>query len=97
MAKGYWISCYHKINKPESLAAYAALAGPAILAAGGRFLVRGMPDKVYDDGVMQRTVVVEFESLAAAHAAHDGPGYQAALKALGDGVNRDFRIVEGAP
>lgn len=97
MAKGYWISCYRQINKPEALAAYAALAGPAILAAGGRFLVRGMPDKVYDNGVMQRSVIVEFDSLAAAHAAHDGPAYQAALKALGDGVDRDFRIVEGAP
>lgn len=97
MAKAYWISCYRKINKPEALAAYAALAGPAILAAGGRFLVRGMPDKVHDNGVMQRTVVVEFDSLAAANAAHDGPAYGAALKALGDAVDRDFRIVEGAP
>jgi len=95
MAKAYWISCYRSIKKPEALAAYAALAGPAILGAGGRFLVRGMPDRVYDNGVMQRTVVVEFDSLAAAHAAHDGPGYSAALKALGDAVDRDFRIVEG--
>lgn len=96
MAKAYWISCYRSIKKPEALAAYATLAGPAILAAGGRFLVRGLPDKVYDNGVMQRSVVVEFDSLAAAHAAHDGPGYQAALKALGDAVDRDFRIVAGA-
>ena len=26
---------------------------------------------------------------------HDSPGYQAALKALGDGAERDLRIVEG--
>jgi uncharacterized protein (DUF1330 family) len=97
MAKAYWISCYRAIHKPDALAAYAALAGPAILGAGGRFIVRGMPDKVHDNGIMQRTVVVEFESLAAAHAVHDGPAYQAALKALGDGVDRDFRIVEAAP
>ncbi|MDA0276429.1 MAG: DUF1330 domain-containing protein [Proteobacteria bacterium] len=96
MAKAYWISCYRQIKKPEALAAYSALAGPAILAAGGRFLVRGKPDKVHDNGLMQRTVVVEFESLAAAHAAHDGPAYSAALKALGDAVDRDFRIIEGA-
>jgi len=97
MPKAYWISCYRAIHKPEALAAYAALAGPAILGAGGRFIVRGMPDKVYDNGIMQRTVVVEFDSLAAAHAAHDGPAYGAALKALGEGVERDFRIVEAAP
>ncbi len=96
MAKAYWISCYRQIKKPEALAAYSALAGPAVLAAGGRFLVRGMPDKVHDNGLMQRTVVVEFESLAAAHAAHDGPAYGAALKALDNAVDRDFRIIEGA-
>ncbi|MBM3354636.1 MAG: DUF1330 domain-containing protein [Betaproteobacteria bacterium] len=96
MPKAYWISCYRAIHKPEALAAYAALAGPAVLGAGGRFIVRGMPDKVHDNGIMQRTVVVEFDSLAAAHAAHDGPAYGAALKALGEGVERDFRIVEAA-
>jgi uncharacterized protein (DUF1330 family) len=40
-------------------------------------------------------VVVEFESLAKAHAVHDGPAYQEALRALGNGVERDFRICEG--
>ncbi len=54
-----------------------------------------MPAKVYDNGVNQRTVIVEFDSLAAAHACHDGPAYQAARKVLGDAVERDFRIIEG--
>jgi hypothetical protein len=27
-------------------------------------------------------------------AAHDGPGYQAALKVLGNAAERDIRIVE---
>jgi uncharacterized protein (DUF1330 family) len=40
-------------------------------------------------------VVVEFESLAKAIAAHDGPQYQAALAVLGSGAERDLRIVEG--
>jgi uncharacterized protein (DUF1330 family) len=43
-----------------------------------------------------RTVVVEFDSLEKAIAAHDGAGYQAALKVLGAGAARDFRIIEGA-
>ncbi|MBM3368619.1 MAG: DUF1330 domain-containing protein [Betaproteobacteria bacterium] len=97
MAKAYWISCYRAVHKPEALAAYAALAGPAVRSGGGRFIVRGMPDKVHEQGIMQRTVVVEFESLAAAHAVRNGPAYGAALKALGDAVERDFRIVEAAP
>ncbi len=95
MAKGYWVSCYRSIKNPDQLAAYAKLAGPAIQAGGGKFLVRGTADKAYEQGVKQRTVVVEFESLAKAHATHDGPGYQEALRALGDAVERDFRICEG--
>ena len=95
MAKAYWISCYRSIRNPDALAAYAKLAAPAIQAAGGRFLVRGTAAKAYKQGVIQRTVVVEFDSLAAANAVHDGPAYQAALRVLGDSVERDFRIVEG--
>lgn len=95
MAKGYWVSCYRSIGNPDKLAAYAKLAAPAIQAAGGRFLVRGVADKAYEHGLVQRTVVIEFESLAAAHAAHDGPAYQEALRVLGDGAERDFRIAEG--
>ncbi len=95
MAKGYWISCYRSIKKPEQLAAYARLAAPAIQAGGGRFLVRGPADKAHEQGLKERTVVVEFESLAKAHAVHDGPAYQEALRVLGDAVERDFRICEG--
>lgn len=96
MAKAYWIACYRSIKNPDALAAYAKLAGPAIQAAGGRFLVRGMPAKTYEAGLNQRTVMLEFDSVAQAIAAHDSPGYQEALKALGtDAVERDMRIVEG--
>lgn len=96
MAKAYWIAFYRSIRKPEALAGYAKLAGPAIQAAGGRFLARGNPVKVYEAGLEQRTVVIEFDSVQAAVAAHDSPGYQEALKVLGDAAERDMRIVEGA-
>ena len=95
MAKAYWIAFYHSIKNPDALAAYAKLAGPAIQAAGGRFLVRGTPAKTYEVGLNQRVVVIEFESVAQATAAHDGAAYQAALKVLGNAVERDMRIVEG--
>lgn len=95
MAKAYWISCYREVKDADKLAAYAKLAGPAIAAGGGTFLCRGMPAKTYEAGQDQRTVMIEFPSVAAATAAHDSPGYQAALAALGDGAVRDIRIVEG--
>ena len=96
MAKAYWVVTYRSIKNPDALAAYAKLAGPAVQAAGGRFLVRGTPAKTYEAGLNQRVVVIEFDSLAQATAAHDSAGYQAALKALGTGaVDRDMRVVEG--
>ena len=96
MPKAYWVVQYKKIKNPDKLAAYAKLAGPAIQAAGGKFLVRGTPAKVYEGGLNQRCVVIEFDSVAAAQAAHDSPGYKAALDALGNGADRDIRIMEGA-
>jgi uncharacterized protein (DUF1330 family) len=96
MAKAYWVVCYHSIKNQDAFQAYAKLAAPAVQAAGGRYLVRGSPAKVYEQGLNQRVVVIEFESLQKALAAHDGAGYQEALKALsGDAVKRDMRIVEG--
>jgi len=95
MAKAYWINVFRKINDQAKVDAYRKLAGPVMEAAGAKFLVRGDPAKVYEAGLMQRTVVIEFPSVEAAIAAHDSPGYQAALKALGDGAERDLRIVEG--
>jgi len=35
MAKAYWVTTYRSISNPDALAAYAKLAGPAILAAHG--------------------------------------------------------------
>jgi len=96
MAKAYWVVCYHSIKNPDALAAYAKLAAPALQAAGGRYLVRGNPAKVYEAGINQRTVLVEFDSLQKAIAAHDGAAYQEALRLLGDGAKRDIRLVEGA-
>ncbi|HTC07137.1 MAG TPA: DUF1330 domain-containing protein [Acetobacteraceae bacterium] len=96
MAKAYWISCYRSVSDPDKLAAYAKLAGPAIAAGGGRFLVRGMPAKTYEAGLNQRTVMIEFASVAQAMATHDSAAYKAALDALGDGAERDIRIVEAA-
>lgn len=95
MAKGYWINCFRSIKDPAKVDAYRQLAGPAMEAAGAKFLVRGDPAKVYEAGIVGRVVVIEFESVAKAIATHDSPGYQAALKALGDGAERDLRIVEG--
>ncbi len=95
MAKAYLVLCYHSVSNDEALQEYARLALPAIQGAGGKYLARGMPAKTYEAGVDQRTVIIEFDSVAQAIAAHDSPGYQSAFKALGNAAKRDVRIVEG--
>jgi uncharacterized protein (DUF1330 family) len=55
-----------------------------------------VPAHVYEGGLSQRTVVIEFDSVEHAKAAHDSPAYQEALSALAAGAERDIRIVEGA-
>jgi uncharacterized protein (DUF1330 family) len=93
--KAYWITTYRSVRDPDAMAAYARLALLALTSAGGRFIVRGMPAQVYESGVEQRVVIIEFDSVEQAVAAHDGAAYQAALKVLGDAADRDMRIVPG--
>jgi uncharacterized protein (DUF1330 family) len=95
MAKGYWISAYRSVSDPDKVAAYGKLAGPALIAAGGRFLARGGQVTPHEAGVAQRTVLIEFDSYAAAVAAYETPAYREAVAALDGGAERDIRIVEG--
>ncbi len=95
MAKAYWISSYREVKDPQKLAAYAKLAGPAIEGGGGRFLARSVAAVAYEAGQLERTVLIEFDSVEQAVAVHESPGYKAALAALDGGVVRDLRIVPG--
>jgi uncharacterized protein (DUF1330 family) len=95
MAKGYLVVTYRAINDHDKWSAYAKLAAPAFQKAGGRFIVRGMPSKTYEMGMNQRVVIVEFDSVQKAAEAHESPDYQVALRALGNGAERDMRLVEG--
>jgi uncharacterized protein (DUF1330 family) len=95
MPKGYWVSVYRTISDPDRLSAYNALAAPAVKAAGGRTFVRGGRVEAHDEGIAERTILIEFDSFEQAVAARESVAYREALAALGDAVERDFRIVEG--
>ena len=82
--KIYQVVIYKSISDEEKLAKYAALAGPAIKGAGGKFLARGIP------------VVLEWESLEHAENGYNSEGYQEALRALDGAAIREFRYVEAA-
>lgn len=95
MSKGYWVTSYRKTNDASKLAAYAELAAPAVSAAGGKFIVRGVADEAREQGLKERTVVIEFPTYEQAVAAYQSDAYKKALEALGDGAERDLRIVRG--
>jgi uncharacterized protein (DUF1330 family) len=91
----YWICVYKEILDEAKVAAYAKLAGPALEGAGGTFVARGLPEQTYEAGERTRTVIIEFDSVETAQAAHDSPAYREALAALGGGAVRDIRILPG--
>ena len=92
--RALWVTTYKAITDPAKLAQYASVGAPAILAGGGRFVVRGMPSAVFEKGLMERTVVIEFPSVAAAIATYDSPEYRKALTLLDGGCEREIRICE---
>ncbi len=97
MTKAYWINTFRSVRDPQKLAQYIELAGPVMRQSGGRFLARGHPARVFEAGVDERTVIIEFDSVEQAVAAYQSDGYREALRALGDGAERDIRIVEAVP
>ena len=94
MNKIIQVVIYKSVSDEENLAKYAALAGPAMTAAGGRLLARGMPVAVKEAGEATRTVVIEWDSLEAAEKGYASDAYQAALTALDGGAIREFRYIE---
>lgn len=95
MPKAYIAVFYREPPDPDALTAYAKLAGPAVLANGGRILARGGRVKSLEGGIEERTVILEFENFDAALAHYNSEAYQRARAALGDGAVRDMRLVEG--
>lgn len=95
MPKGYWVTIYRSISDPAKLARYAELAPKATAPFGCKYIARGSAANAYEAGLRERIVISEFPSVEQANAAYNSPGYQEALKALGNGAERDLRIVAG--
>jgi uncharacterized protein (DUF1330 family) len=95
MPKGYWVTIYRKISDPAKLTKYAEMAPKATAPFGGKYLARATASNAYEAGLKDRIVISEFPSVEKARAAYESAGYQEALAALGDGAERDVRIVAG--
>jgi uncharacterized protein (DUF1330 family) len=64
-----------EVTDPALYERYKPLAAAAIVAAGGRYLVRGGETIAMEGAPAGRLVVLEFPDLATARAFYDGPGY----------------------
>jgi uncharacterized protein (DUF1330 family) len=91
----YWINTFIDISDEAKLARYVEQAGPAMHAAGGRFLARGNPAYVFEGGTALHTTIIEFDTVEAAVDTYNSSRYQEALRALGDGARRDIRMSRG--
>ena len=95
MAKRYFLSAHRSPANPEKRDAYLVLATPAMIKAGGKILAATNIIDAHENGVVEQTVLIEFESFEQAKAAYNGLDYQKALKALNGGADRDIMIFEG--
>ena len=66
MPKGYFVSAHRSEADPEKRAAYLKLAAPAIEKYNGKVLASTNKIKVFEDGKVEQTVLVEFESFEKA-------------------------------
>ena len=88
-----WIA-HVEVTDAEAYGKYAALAGPAIAAHGGRFLARAARYVTLEGTDRARHVVAHFPSLEAAEACYRSPEYQAALDHARGASVRDLILVE---
>ena len=66
MGKAFMVSLYFGLTQPDRLAEYADPVRTAIEANGGRFIVCGQPAHTYEDGLSERTIIIEFASVEQA-------------------------------
>jgi len=93
MPKALWIA-HVEVTDAEAYGRYAALAGPAIAAHGGKFIARAARYVTLEGADRARHVVSVFPSLEAAEACYRSPEYQAALDHARGASVRDLVIVE---
>lgn len=93
MATALWIA-HVEVTDAEAYGKYAALAGPAIAAHGGKFLARGGRYHQLEGNDRPRNVVARFPSLEVAVACYHSDAYQAALNHARGASVRDLVVIE---
>ena len=97
MSKGYVIVQVSDISNQDAYAVYRDLAGKAVAAHGGKFIVRGgKAERIEGEGDPGRVVVIEFPSVDAAKGWYASAQYQDALAIRLANSTGTLMIVEGA-
>lgn len=85
-----------QVNDAEGYGRYAAMAGPSLVAAGGKVLTADdTPVPVEGEWFGPRTVVIEFESEEAFHGWYDSPDYREAVKLRFEATESRAVLVHG--
>ena len=79
MAKGYW-SIAGTIKNPKGMEPFLQAFEAYLAKCGARFLCRDLKTDVREGNAGHLTVIIEFQSWAAAKAAYDAPQYQEMFK-----------------
>lgn len=85
-----------EVTDPQRYEEYKSQAAASILAAGGRYLVRGGDVEVLEgDAPAGRTVVVEFPNMSAAIEWYRGAAYTEARKVREGAATARMYVVDG--
>ena len=86
-----------KVTDVQQYEQYKAAAGPTVVNAGGRYVVRGGDAVALEGGeVPERTVVLQFDDRKAALAWYHSPEYQAARALREHAAELRLYVVDGA-
>ena len=86
------------VKDPDGFKQYTALSAPAVHAAGGRYIVRGVtPEMLEGAPSANRIVVVEFDTVAQAREFYHSAAYQAARVKRLSAAEFRMTLLEGAP
>ena len=92
--KAYAIVVYEEISDEGKLKKYMEIAPKAFEEFGAKFLSRGYPSIIRENGKNERTVIIEFPSVSRAEEFYNSSKYKVALDTLADGAIRSFKICE---
>lgn len=94
MPKGY-IVAHVTVRNPDAYKEYIERDTPILKALGGSFIIRGGQSQVMEGESLDRHVVIEFPSYAAAQAAYNDPDYQEVAEIRRRNADSVIIVVEG--